>query len=324
MSNIFQQFWKFYIYNVNIISINNGSIEMFTFMPFTGRICQNVNPQVINSFDNKEQAWTSQDIFPRKFTNLHKCSVTIATFDYPPAIQVQTLNGNDLISGHDIDLLRGLSDLMNFTLDFKILKEPAAWGFLSENGSSGGVIKKVMEKEADIAIGAYYLTLTRAKFMSFSSYSTSNVILVIPKGIPLSSFEKLFSPFNFVLWGLLIATFIFGAFVIFLIRFQKRSTQEFVFGTNTGNPYLNMLNIILNGSQNIEPTRNFSRFLLMVFILFCIVIRTLYQAQVFKFLQTDQIHAEIQTIDELIAQHFDIYMYESFQELSKGLKIDSR
>lgn len=324
LTNIFRLFWDFYIFNVNVILTSNESIELTTFMPFNDEACNSVVPTIINKFNMKEGSWKSQEIFPKKLADLNGCAMKLSTYDYPPAIVVEKKNNSDVISGHDIELVQGISQLMNFTLDIKILTDPAAWGFLMENGTSGGIIKKVIERNTDIAIGTYYLTMTRAKYMSFSEYSRSKIILVIPAGAPLTAFEKLFSPFRISTWITLLSTFLIGVIVIFIVRLQNKSVQNFVFGIKTGNPYLNMLDIFLNGSQHIQPKRNFSRTLLMIFILFCIIIRTLYQAALFNFLQTDQRHPEIQSIDELIAKKFDIYMYESFQELSKGLKIHKR
>lgn len=295
MTKLFNTFWKRHIFNVNLIWIKNESVDMITFIPFSKNGCESSKPRTLSSFNG--DSWKNREMFPNKFTNFHGCP---------------------------IDLLRGLSTMMNFTFEIRILNEPAAWGFVMENGTSGGVMKKIMDKEADVGIGSFYLTLTRAKFMSFSEYSRSIVVLTVPSGVPLSPFEKLFSPFSNVTWLVLLFTFMTAIFIIFAVRLQRKFAQNFVFGVKTGNPYLNIINILLNGFQNVVPRRNFARALLIMFLFFCIIIRTLYQASLFLALQTDQRHPELQTIDEVLAKDFDIYMYESFQELSDGLKIHQR
>lgn len=322
MSKVFNLFRKQNIMNVNILDVNSERISLKTFAPFGFCDCDSVVPVEVNIFING--TWHNSDVFPEKLKNLHGCPIKVATFDYPPAIIVETVNGVDKITGNDIELLEGLSDALNFKLDFDILREPAAWGFLSENGSSGGVMKRIMDEKADIAIGTYYLTLTRAKFMSYSEYSRSQIVLVVPPGIPLNAYEKLISPFNKNTWITLLVTFFFAILLILAVKLQSKALQNFVFGKNNTTPYFNMFDILMNGSQHVKPRQNFSRSLLMIFVLFCIIIRTSYQAALFQFLQTNQRHAEIETIDELIAQKYDIYMYESFQELSQGLKIHQR
>lgn len=321
-SRIFEEFWKLQVSNVNILSATNDIIEMSTFLPFTESECHGVAPVVINSFQN--DAWTRRVIFPKKLIDLNGCSIKLSTFDYPPAIIIEKVDGVEKYSGHDIELIQGLSQALNFNLEVNILHEPAAWGFILDNGTSSGVMKEVMDKKVDIAVGVYYLTKTRANFMSFGQYTFVKVVLVIPPGVPFSPFEKLLSPFTFSAWVALLATFLAAILLIYLIRTRKISVQQFVFGSQSENAYLNMFNILMNGGQHLLPQKNFARTMFMMFVLFCIVIRTSYQAALFKFLQTDQKHEELKTIDELIQKNFDIYMYASFQELSRGLKIHQR
>lgn len=73
--------------------------------------------------------------------------------------------------------------------------------------------------------------------------------------------------------------------------------------------------VIFGGSQTKLPTRNFSRFLLMSFLLFCLVQRNVYQGSLYIFLQSDGRHKEVQSIDEMVENGFDFYMYESYTDI---------
>lgn len=320
---IFEKMWGIYVFNVDVLS-EEKEIKLVTFMPFIGNNCRNSVPLVINTFNIDNSSWTTSNFFPDKFKNLFKCEIKVSTFEFAPLTMQRNVSNVLEIYGHDIDLLAGLSIMMNFTLNVKLLDEPEAWGAIYENGSSRGVMRKVIEAEADIGIGGYYLTLARAKFMSFSQYGDTKIIVVIPPGVPLSAFEKLFSPFNSQTWIVLLVTILCAIALIFIMKFQSKKVQEFIFGKHNRDPYMNMLDIFVNGSQRLDPKRNFSRSLLMIFIIFCFIIRTLYQSGLYKFLQTDQRHSEMHSIDELIEKKIDIWMYESFQELSRGLKIHER
>jgi hypothetical protein len=293
---------------------------MFTFMPFSPNGCGNLSPILINKFENSSWTIDDRDIFPRKLRNLFQCPLRIATFDYPPSIIVD----NKQITGHDVELIYGLSKVLNFKPNITPLMENAAWGFILENGTSTGVMRKVVSNETDIGIGFYYLTLTRAKFMNFVVYTFAQITLVVPRAANLNALEKLYFPFDRLIWTLLTLIFIFGFLIIFLFKnFLVKRNQNFIF-EEVSNPYMNMLDVFLNGSQRIFPQKNSAKSLLIGFVLFSMVIRTLYQAGLFKLLQSDQRHAELQNIDELIDKKFDIFMYESFQELSNGLKIKPR
>lgn len=54
------------------------------------------------------------------------------------------------------------------------------------------------------------------------------------------------------------------------------------------------------------PGRNFSRYLLTLFILFCLVIRTAYQGKQFELLQKDIRPADVESIDEMIERNFTL------------------
>lgn len=303
---IFRSFLRFHTYNVNLVfEDTSGTVKINSVFPFIENDCENKKSETINYYDDKKSIWKSKEIFPNKLKNMNQCPVKLSTFESSPNVKIE----NNLISGYDIDLLQQISKIMNFTLQISVLDEPVAWGFIMDNGTSGGVIKKVVESEADMGIGGYYLTYSRAKFMSFCVYSSEKIVVVIPRGRPLSSLEKLFSPFDFLAWIFLLVTFFVAVLAVLIVKQMKKPVRDFVFGSNVGNAYMNMLDIFLNGSQPVEPKRNFARTLVTLFVIFCIVIRTTYQASLFQFLQSEQRLAEIKTVDELI---------------DKGLKIHQR
>lgn len=313
---MFDNFWQNHIANINLLLLEDKQIEMLTFMPFNNGTCHNVDPQVINNFVN--DTWESEQIFPNKFQNFNKCPIKLLSFILPPCVND---NENGEYSGYEIELVRLIAQMMNATLIVEVSKEAFGWGFLHENGSAGGVLKSTLEGKTDIAIGNYYLTSARARYLSFCVYFREKVVLTIPSGIPLNTFEKLLSPYARDTWAVLIITLAASLMLIGIAKRQRRQIRNFIFGKNTGNPYLNFIEVILFGSQVRLPKTNFSRTMLMYFILFCIVMRTLYQSGLFKFLQSDQRHPQVQTMDEIVEQKFEVFMHESFTELSKGLKI---
>lgn len=58
------------------------------------------------------------------------------------------------------------------------------------------------------------------------------------------------------------------------------------------------------------PGRNFSRFLLVSFMLFSLVMRTAYQGKQFQFMQNEMRRPDVKTIDEMIESNFTLYVYE--------------
>lgn len=324
IQQIFTQLWSIFIYNVNIlVEDNDGNISMITFMPFKENECGQTTPTIINSYEKQFSSWKSQTYFPRKIKNLFKCPIKIAIFDTPPFVSESTETGK--ISGCDIELVNGLAEALNFKVDSNFMREPGSWGTILENGTSTGALRKVIDGDIDLTVGGWYLTQLRLKYMSYSeSYYAMPLILIIPPGAQLTAFNKLFRPFHNVVWIVLVLTLLLGVLIIFIIKLQSDAIKRFIFGMETAKPYFNMLIALAGGSQTILPSRNFARFLLMIFLLFCLVVRTLYQGALFQFLQIDDREKEAQTIDELMDKNFDFYMYPSFQDLSQHLKFFKR
>jgi hypothetical protein len=108
--------------------------------------------------------------------------------------------------------------------------------------------------------------------------------------------------------------------VIFLINSRSKVVQNFVFGTNVKTPYLNLFIAFIGGSQKKLPGRNFARFLLMMFLMYSLVIRTIYQGSFYQFLKSNKKHREAQSVDELTEKDFKIYAFSAYLELFENFE----
>lgn len=118
-------------------------------------------------------------------------------------------------------------------------------------------------------------------------YTSSEYALIHNTGELYDEFEKMIFPFDFPTWILIIVFFGFGYFVIIFINVKLSvSHQEFVFGRNVKSPVFNMVIAFFGQEQKLLPGRNFARYLLMMFVLFCLVIRTAYQSVQFDIMLT--------------------------------------
>lgn len=62
----------------------------------------------------------------------------------------------------------------------------------------------------------------------------------------------------------------------------------------------------------------------MMFLLFSIVKRTLYQGALFQFLQSDDRNKEVQSIDELVQENFEVFMMPSSLEHTQNMKFRNK
>lgn len=321
---IFQKLWMKFIYNVIVLIEDENTIKLLTFFPYFFNHCNDTKPFEINQFKNG--SFKRQEHFPNKFKNMFECPINIGVHNTPPSVIQETFdNGSFHLNGYEIEILNELANTLNFMKNIDFLTGKSPWGRIYDNGSSTGAFKRVINGDLDMLIGNYFLYASRLKFLSASrSYFSNPLTLIVPPGKEFTSFVKLFKPFQSTVWMLLIGVVVIGIFIITLIKFQTPKIGHFVFGTGIRNHYFNILLIFVGGSQHIIPQRNFSRYLLMMFLMFCFVQRNLYQGYLFYFLQSDNRAKEVTTIDEMIENNFDFYMYDSYQEFTQYMKLYGR
>ncbi|CRK90108.1 CLUMA_CG003826, isoform A [Clunio marinus] len=287
-------------------------------MPFTKKNCHNTSPLLVNEFKNKKFSKSVKDFFPNKFGNLHGCEIRAAISDESePAVFVAHTKHNKLkVSGRDIRLLQGLSEVMKFSLNFTYVGHS---GYFFANGTSKGPLKALLNKEADLSISDWYLKEHRAAFFQNSvPYFSEKLVFVVPPGKPLSPIEKLIYPMTLHAWILLLTCYSFGLVVIFVVGRSSIKYQHFVFGRDKQKPYLNMFAAFIGVSDHALPKRTFARFLLMMFLIFSLVIRSFYQGSFYQLLKSNKHHLKVQTIDEMIKKDFTFYVYSGLSDLFQG------
>lgn len=91
----------------------------------------------------------ARNFFPEKFSNFHKCPLNAVTIEYAPAVmpELKHPNGSFEVKRSDLEIIRGLSSVLNFQLNVTFLPEYGSWGVIFDNGTSTGAkgIRMVVE-----------------------------------------------------------------------------------------------------------------------------------------------------------------------------------
>ncbi|CRK87648.1 CLUMA_CG001444, isoform A [Clunio marinus] len=319
---IFQAAWKQYIYNVNILCENQGMLIVKTFIPFQPTSCSNTSSVTIQNYSRK----TIRNFFPEKVKNLFGCPIKLATFEYPPITMREKFdNGTFRYYGSEMDLAFGLADALNFSYEITFIMRSGASGLLLENGTATGLLKDTIEGDVEYLTGFYYLTYVRTKYMSFTqSHYSIPLIIMIPPGEQFSPFEKLFQPFEKIVWYCLLASFGISIIVIMIINRQGEKIKNFIFGEKIKTPYLNLIIHFVGSSHHVLPSTNFARSLLMMFMLFCLIQRSIYQGSLYLFLQSDGRKPEVTSVDEMIEKDFVFYIRETLEHNIRHMNFYNR
>lgn len=261
-----------------------------------------------------------RNLFLDKMRNLNNCKVRVTVANHTePFVFVKPLpNGSYEITGGQISFLNALSESLNFEINYVYTGDR---GNDYENGSSQEALEFLLKGEADLAISNFWMLGSRMEFFETSnSYLSDRIIFVVPPGRELTAFEKLIFPFSFQLWLLIWMCFLVGTFVIFIAKRSSHSIQNFIIGVGVVNPYLNMFIGFIGNSQKVLPKRNFARFLLMLFLMYSLIIRTLYQGSFYNLLKSQRRNKEVQTIDEMIHEDFKFFAYVEDSVAFEGTK----
>lgn len=320
IKNIFQVFWDKFIFNVNVLVKAQSSSKAFliTFFPFNGKSCNDVSPTMINEFDGETATWKSEVFFPKKFKNLQQCLIKVGGYNTPPELIVTKLaNGSTIYAGLSIDIIKEFALTLNFSFEFKPYQN-----FLGEiyaNKTATGLLNGAYSRDVDFIVGLLSLQASRMQHLSETrALFVDKIILVIPPASLFGSMEKLLLPFEFFTWIALVLTLTSACFVLTFLLFSSDKWRALIIGLNIKNEYLNIWNILLGGSQTRLPGRNFARFLLMSFVMLCLVIRSSYTGSLFHILKNDISSKEIKSISELSEKGYTFLIFPSLADRTKN------
>lgn len=179
--------------------------------------------------------------------------------------------------------------------------------------------------EVDASLRCYSLQLNRRKLLSETvSYFADKLVMIMPLPTPLNSLLKFIRPLSVPVWCALGVIIFVACIVIFSAQFIPPAYYRRIIGKKMRNEFLNILIGFIGSSQNSLPDKNFPRFLLIIFLLFCIVIRSLYLGSLFNMLKSEIRSKEFTTIHEFFESGFEFYVYETLSQRLDYQEINSR
>lgn len=319
IKEIFTMCWNEFIINVNLVArYKNTTTIIYTFQPFNENNCNDTTPTIHSEYQNFIMNKTINNLFSNKIKNMYKCPVIVATFRHEPFIIINKIPTMlPKLSGIEGKMLKFLSDRFNFSIEIHF--ESGRWGIIANNHSTiieaSGCIKKVMDREANITIGSFGMSKILAQYLELTKpHIQSQLLFIVPPGRPFTPFEKLFKPFKFSLWIVLLVIFMFGYISINLLKYFDRKIINKVIGYHNSLSFFNMISIFLGCPLMELPRRNFTRTILMLWILLSLNVRSIYQGRLFDLIQVDGNRSTLNTITQVIRSKYIIAASIGFWE----------
>ncbi|XP_029405731.2 uncharacterized protein LOC115066099 [Bactrocera dorsalis] len=309
---IFELNWFLGIIDANVLvyALTNLSL-LYNIHPFNEFHCKGLAPTISNRFTNSR--WWHTNFYPDKLADLHGCALVCATWEEMPYRSLQEQSGEvGALAGIEGKLLEYLAMTLNFSLKFRLLDDYESSHTLDKKGV---VFKELIANGTDFVVGAFpYRTPAKDDiFTPTFPYFLSSLNFIVNSNLePYSPFRKLFLPFRSHIWRLLLIIYL-GVFALRLIFSLMGVTRShFVFGVTNHMPGINMFNVCLGGAlpPRQVPRRNFARYVLMLWLIMTMLLRSSYQAFLYNLIKSNIGRPPPNTIAELLHQNYQLLMTE--------------
>jgi hypothetical protein len=264
---------------------SSDSIRLWT--PSWFQSCGNLKGRILNIYSMKTQKWSRKLEVVDMFGNMNKCPYYV-------------------MAGHGV-FMRDFDDV-DYTYVHKIGE------VLGKRLNFTPIFTQKLKK-ADLCM-LTTLYEFRDRYFITSSFKMDKIQVVISPAEPYSSYEKLLFPFDRVTWYLLIGTFGIAFGVIFVLNRMGKKWRNLVYGEGNNVPTLNVVGTFFGIALCRLPKENFPRALLLLFIFFCLIIRTAYQGVFFEMMTTDMRKELPKSIEDLIERNYSTKI-TYFEELER-------
>lgn len=283
------------------------------FSPFE---CNQVQFHKLNTFYLKTMTWSKQLKNYEKFLQYYGCELVLML----PMAGIDGMLYH--VSGYTLPN-ENFTDFKIFGLTPEVFKIAAKFhnfttGFQPAD-VKGSFIATYDESEAELLlingtlkIPHVYFQVTSTKFLT-NAIRTSNIfendfeIILATPAEKYSVYEKFALPFDTETWILIFVTFLVTFSTIFVVNCLSQSVRNVVFGEMINNPFWNVVSIFFGISQTKLPAVTFARFILALFIWFCLIFRTCFQSKFFEFMTSELRRAPPKCVEDLWEGNYSIY-----------------
>ncbi|KAK9293469.1 hypothetical protein QLX08_011592 [Tetragonisca angustula] len=263
-------------------------------------------------------SWNASISTPLQITNNDVMNITavksyrVVTMLQPPFVMYNA--DNNEYYGFCIDLLNEIKDTVKFQYEIREVDDKE-YGNLSPNGTWNGMMKELLEKRADIALGSLWVTAERERIVDFTVpyYDLVGLSIMMLKTKTTTSLFKFLTVLENEVWFCILAAYLFTSVLLWIFdRWSPYSYQ------NNREKYKNddekrefnlrecfwfcMTSLTPQGGG--EAPKNLSgRLVAATWWLFGFIIIASYTANLAAFLTVSRLEIPIETLEDLSKQY---------------------
>jgi len=295
---------------------NEDTVSLSTVEWFSPKACNRAHLSRLNTFNKKSMKWASKLENYEKFLQYHGCELVLMLptpmrgneLVYPSGYAIVNNNQTDFqIHGLTPVIFNTATKINNFTAAYQpvFLEQYTSYIILQEHSYIVPINNTFKRPNIFLLVDSIN---TENRYVRTSNvFVNLNFYFVSTPAEAYTPYEKLFLPFDFETWISLGVTFFIAFLVIFIINRFSTSIQQVFYGVNVKNPFWNVIRIFFGISQTKLPIKSFSRFILLLFLFFCLIFRTCYQNKLFEFMTSEPRRSPPILIADLIDRNYNVF-----------------
>ncbi|KAI9565746.1 hypothetical protein GHT06_009538 [Daphnia sinensis] len=227
----------------------------------------------------------------------------------------RNLTGNDRYEGFSIDLLKAIAGMVGFNYVIEMVPDKKYGAPDPETGEWNGVVRQILEKKADLAVGSMTINYAREMVIDFTKPFMNLGISILFK-IPTSQPTRLFSfmnPLAVEIWLYVMAAYILVSFTLFVMaRFSPyewnnphpcNSDSDVVENQfSISNSFWFITGTFLRQGSGLNPKAASTRIVGGIWWFFTLIIISSYTANLAAFLTVERMIAPIDSVEDLADQ----------------------
>lgn len=207
-------------------------VILWTFKEFEQPNCRESKKIFINKFSKIDKKWESGKFKVEKFSNYNGCQLVVRAQGNRGSSSKAVIENKKLVkmTGYGPKIIETISKSLNFTIKYDVFPKEKSLGNKKLTPDFSTAITSLRQRSQTKNGGVVTFPFTQV-----------DLIFLVSRFAPYTSFQKNFLPFEVEVWHWLIATLLFIATIIGIINFSPKNVQKFVFGSEVRTPMMNMM-----------------------------------------------------------------------------------
>lgn len=250
----------------------------------------------------------------RHIPNFNKlnCTIRVELVYTPPFVVSST-------DGIEVRLLKQIENRLNITFEMIYYNTTLRWGSKQSDGNWSGILRRIYNDHFRIGVGSVALREDRLLDFDFSlDYFSEEMFWVVPRAEHVNDGSLLLFMFTRSLWIVLLVFLVIIAVFFWIVSNVEREWMPIQDNSlkKIGPAILFSLQISLSNSVVKHPSLFANRMIFITYVLFYIVISSLYQSALINILTKPKHKHQIKTYDEILKSSLEIggisYVQEFF------------